>query len=252
MKKPTIDRRFWLTAALCATLLAVPPLAVQARDRQLNTALPRPEVTGVMTDEQRLDPTVRALYTQDVLSANNGYSIGEENSHKYTQMQGKLRQANRRGLLSDEQLEYLVQLVQDTEAAENVELESANYSTLNYCTLHTDDAGVEHLELTRCVSFTDNASPDTAFQVDTYIYISYLPNNGPILRLCVNSDDMPEDEVDSATLLDRFTSQLNITIPGEWEQDSETIFFHRPADLTASYHHTTGQRNLVVQIGVLG
>lgn len=251
MKKPTIDRRFWLTAALCAALLAVPPLTVQARDRQLNTALPRPEVTGVMTDEQRLDPTVRALYTQEVLSANNGYSIGEENSHKYTQMQGKLRQANRRGLLSDEQLEYLVQLVQDTEAAENVELEGANYSTLNYCTLHTDDAGVEHLELTRCVSFTDSSSPDTAFQVDTYLYISYLPNNGPILRLCVNSDDMPEDNVDSATLLDRFTSQLNITIPGEWEQDSETIFFHRPADLTASYHHTAGQRNLVVQIGVL-
>ena len=34
MKKPTIDRRFWLTTTLCAALLAVPPLAVQARDRQ--------------------------------------------------------------------------------------------------------------------------------------------------------------------------------------------------------------------------
>ena len=252
MKKPTIDRRFWLTTALCAALLAVPPLTVQARDRQLDTALPRPEVTGVMTDEQRLDPTVRALYTQEVLSANNGYSIGEENSHKYTQMQGKLRQANRRGLLSDEQLEYLVQLVQDTEAVENDEEQNYVYYSLNYCALHTDDAGVEHLELSNYVTTeTEDSSTRIADDQRTYLYISYLPNNGPILRLCVNSDDMPEDDVDSATLLDRFTSQLNITIPGEWEQNSETIFFHRPADLTASYHHTAGQRNLVVQIGVL-
>ena len=34
MKKPTIDSRFWLTTTLCAALLAVPQLAVQARDRQ--------------------------------------------------------------------------------------------------------------------------------------------------------------------------------------------------------------------------
>ena len=36
MKKLTIDPRFWLTAAFCAALLAAPPLAVQARDRQLD------------------------------------------------------------------------------------------------------------------------------------------------------------------------------------------------------------------------
>lgn len=147
MKKPTIDRRFWLTTALCSALLAVPPLAVQARDRQLDTALPRPEVTGVMTDEQRLDPTVRVLYTQQILSTNNGYTIGEENSHKYTQMQGKLRQANRRGLISDAQLDHLVQLAQATEAIENNEEDDYIYHSLNYCTLHTDAAGVEYLEL---------------------------------------------------------------------------------------------------------
>ena len=250
MKKPTIDRRFWLTAALCAALLAVPSLAVQARDRQLNTALPRPEVSGVMTDEQRLDPTVSALYKQQVLS-NNGYSIGEENSHKYPQMQGKLRQANRRGLLSDEQLDYLVQLVQDTEAVENDEEQNHIYYSLNYCTTHTDEAGIEHLELTNCsASAEDIASPDVAVQIDNYLYISYLPNNGPILQLCVNSDDMPEDDVDSATLMERFTSQLNLTIPGEWEQGSDTVYFNRAADLTASNYHTAGQRNLMVQLGV--
>ncbi len=252
MKKLTIDRRFWLTAALCAALLAVPPLTARARAQQYaDTTLPRPEVTGIMTDEQRLDPTVSALYRQQVLSINNGYSIGEENSHKYTQMLGKLRQANRRGLLSEEQLAYLVQLAQDTEAAENVELEAANYSTLNFCTLHTDAAGVEHLELAHSVPYTDDASPDTAFQIDGYVDIAYLPNNGPILEMRINCDDLPEDAIDSATLLDRFTSQLNLTIPGEWEQANETTLFHRAADLNAYYTHSTSQRYLAVSLRVL-
>ena len=250
MKKLTIDRRFWLTAALCAALLAVPSLAVQARDRQYDTALPRPEVPGVMTDEQRLDPTVSALYKQQVLS-NNGYSLSEENTHKYTQMQGKLRQANRRGLLSDEQLDYLLALVDSTQAAEEAGAEDYYYTGLNYCTVHTDEAGIEHLELTNCSApAEDIASPDVAVQIDNYLYISYLPNNGPILQLCVNGG-MPADDVEPATLMERFTSQLNLTIPGEWEQDSDTVYFNRAADLTASNYHTAGQRNLMVQLGVL-
>ena len=250
MKKSTIDRRFWLTAALCAALLAVPSLAVQARDRQYDTALPRPEVPGVMTDEQRLDPTVSALYKQQVLS-NNGYSLSEENSHKYPQMQGKLRQANRRGLLSERQLDYLLALVDSTQAAEEADTGENHYPGLNYCTVHTDEAGIEHLELANCSApAEDIASPDVAVRVDNYLYISYLPNNGPILQLCVNGS-MPADDVEPATLMERFTSQLNLTIPGEWEQDSDTVYFNRAADLTASNYHTAGKRNLMVQLGVL-
>lgn len=253
MKKPTIDRRFWLTTALCAALLAVPPLAVQARDRQLDTALPRPEVTGVMTDEQRLDPTVRVLYTQQILSTNNGYTIGEENSHKYTQMQGKLRQANRRGLISDAQLEYLVQLVQATEAIENNEEDDYIYHSLNYCTLHTDAAGVEYLELSNYVTTEteDGSTRIVTEQPRAYVSIAYLPNNGPILEMRINCDDLPEDDVDSLTLLDNFTSQLNLTIPGEWEQANENTLFHRAADLNAYYTHNSGQRYLAVSLRVL-
>ncbi len=254
MKKLTIDRRFWLTAALCAALLAVPPLTARVRAQQCaDTTLPRPEVTGVMTDEQRLDPTVRALYTQQVLSTNNGYTIGEENSHKYTQMQGKLRQANRRGLLSDAQLEYLVQLAQDTETIENNEEDDYIYHSLNYCTLHTDAAGVEHLELSNYVTTeTDDGSTRIVDeQPRVYVSIAYLPNNGPILEMLINCDDMPEDDIDSATLLDRFTSQLNLTIPGEWEQASETTLFHRAADLNAYYTHSTSQRYLAVSLRVM-
>ena len=250
MKKLTIDRRFWLTTALCAALLAVPPLAVQARDRQLDTALPRPEVTGVMTDEQRLDPTVRVLYTQQILSTNNGYTIGEENSHKYTQMQGKLRQANRRGLISDAQLEYLVQLVQATEAIENNEEDDYIYHSLNYCTLHADAAGVEYLELSNYVTTEteDGSTRIVTEQPRAYVSIAYLPNNGPILEMRINCDDLPEDDVDSLTLLDNFTSQLNLTIPGEWEQANETTLFHRAADLNAYYTHNSGQRYLAVSL----
>lgn len=253
MKKPTIDRRFWLTTALCAALLAVPPLAVQARDRQLDTALPRPEVTGVMTDEQRLDPTVRVLYTQQILSTNNGYTIGEENSHKYTQMQGKLRQANRRGLISDAQLDHLVQLAQTTEAIENNEEDDYIYHSLNYCTLHTDTAGVEYLELSNYVTTEteDGSTRIVTEQPRAYVSIAYLPNNGPILEMRINCDDLPEDDVDSLTLLDNFTSQLNLTIPGEWEQANENTLFHRAADLNAYYTHNSGQRYLAVSLRVL-
>ena len=250
MKKLTIDSRFWLTAAFCAALLAVPPLAVQARDRQLDTALPRPEVSGVMTDEQRLDPTVRVLYTQQILSTNNGYTIGEENSHKYTQMQGKLRQANRRGLISDAQLDHLVQLVQATEAIENNEEDDYIYHSLNYCTLHTDAAGVEYLELSNYVTTEteDGSTRIVTEQPRAYVSIAYLPNNGPILEMRINCDDLPEDDVDSLTLLDNFTSQLNLTIPGEWEQANETTLFHRAADLNAYYTHNSGQRYLAVSL----
>ena len=253
MKKLTIDPRFWLTTALCAALLAVPPLAVQARDRQLDTALPRPEVTGVMTDEQRLDPTVRVLYTQQILSTNNGYTIGEENSHKYTQMQGKLRQANRRGLISDSQLEYLVQLAQATEAIENNEEDDYIYHSLNYCTLHTDAAGVEYLELSNYVTTEteDGSTRIVTEQPRAYVSIAYLPNNGPILEMRINCDDLPEDDVDSLTLLDNFTSQLNLTIPGEWEQANETTLFHRAAELNAYYTHSSDQRYLAVSLRVL-
>ena len=77
MKKLTIDPRFWLTAAFCAALLAAPPLLTQARDRQADTtALTRPAVAGVMTDEERLDPTISALYSQKILSASDNFLVG--------------------------------------------------------------------------------------------------------------------------------------------------------------------------------
>ena len=198
MKKLTIDPRFWLTAAFCAALLAAPPLLTQARDRQADTtALTRPAVAGVMTDEERLDPTISALYSQKILSASNNFLVGEENSQKYSRMSGKLRQANRRGLLSDEQLNALLALVDVTEAAETAERGDYHYPGLHTCIFYSDAAGVEQLQLTYCSATPEEvASPENALTLDATIFISYLPNNGPILSITISYDDLPESTVD--------------------------------------------------------
>lgn len=218
MKKLTIDPRFWLTSAFCAALLAAPPLLTQARDRQADTtALTRPAVAGVMTDEERLDPTISALYSQKILSASNNFLVGEENSQKYSRMSGKLRQANRRGLLSDEQLNALLALVDVTEAAETAERGDYHYPGLHTCIFYSDAAGVEQLQLTYCSTTPEEvASPENALTLDATIFISYLPNNGPILSMTISYDDLPESTVDLETLQDRFCDQLKLTVPGEW------------------------------------
>lgn len=218
MKKLRIDPRFWLTAAFCAALLAVPPLLAQARDRQADTtALPRPEVAGVMTDEERLDPTISALYRQNILSSSDGFLVGENNDKKHTEMSGKLKQANNRGLLSDEQLNALLALVDATEAAQTSETANYAYTGLNTCLTHTDTAGVEHLQLTYCSATPEEvASPESALTLDATIFISYLPNNGPILSMTISYDDLPESTVDLETLQDLFCDQLKLTVPGEW------------------------------------
>ena len=218
MKKLTIDPRFWLTAAFCAALLAAPPLLTQARDRQADTtALTRPAVAGVMTDEERLDPTISALYSQKILSASNNFLVGEGNSQKYSRMSGKLRQANRRGLLSDEQLNVLLALVDVTEAAETAERGDYHYTGLHTCIFYSDAAGVEQLQLTYCSATPEEvASPENALTLDATIFISYLPNNGPILSMTISYDDLPESTVDLETLQDRFCDQLKLTVPGEW------------------------------------
>ena len=218
MKKLTIDPRFWLTATFCAALLAAPPLLTQARDRQADTtALTRPAVAGVMTDEERLDPTISALYSQKILSASNNFLVGEGNSQKYSRMSGKLRQANRRGLLSDEQLNALLALVDVTEAAETAERGDYHYTGLHTCIFYSDAAGVEQLQLTYCSAAPEEvASPENALTLDATIFISYLPNNGPILSMTISYDDLPESTVDLETLQDRFCDQLKLTVPGEW------------------------------------
>ena len=60
------------------------------------------------------------------------------------------------------------------------------------------------------------ASPENALTLDATIFISYLPNNGPILSMTISYDDLPESTVDLETLQDRFCDQLKLTVPGEW------------------------------------
>ena len=132
-------------------------------------------------------------------------------------MSGKLRQANRRGLLSDEQLNALLALVDVTEAAETAERGDYHYTGLHTCIFYSNAAGVEQLQLTYCSATPEEvASPENALTLDATIFISYLPNNGPILSMTISYDDLPESTVDLETLQDRFCDQLKLTVPGEW------------------------------------
>lgn len=246
MKKLRIDLRFWLTAAFCTALLAVPPLAVRASDRQAETSLPRPGISGTMNDDQRLDPVVSALYRQRILT-DDGHFVDEYNTLYHPQMIGKLRQAKSRGLLSEAQLDYLIAIIEKAEAQVDFPL------GLNYCTLYTDNAGVEHLSLT--ASFLTQEQIDAAqthIPIDAGISISYLADNGPILELNIFSCyDFPPDEIDEDTLLENFISQLKLTVPGEWEQAGEAGRSHKNANITASYNNTAGQRDLLVALSTL-
>lgn len=85
------------------------------------------------------------------------------------------------------------------------------------CIFYSDAAGVEQLQLTYCSATPEEvASPENALTLDATIFISYLPNNGPILSMTISYDDLPESTVDLETLQDRFCDQLKLTVPGEW------------------------------------
>ena len=113
--KKRIDARLLAAAGLCMALLAVPPLAVQVQAAQYAAPQTRPALPGVMSDEIRLDPVAGALYRYGVQGGiNRADSTWTENA--YTTLRGKLKQAAARGLLTRDQLDYLLAGIEEGEA----------------------------------------------------------------------------------------------------------------------------------------
>ena len=110
MKKQRSNNKFLKIAAVSLALLALPPLAVYGQTVRCRAAQPRPALPGVMSDEIRLDPVAGALYRYGVQGGiNRADSYWSDNV--FTVLRGKLKQAAARGLLSREQLDYLLDRV---------------------------------------------------------------------------------------------------------------------------------------------
>lgn len=115
MKKQRSNNKFLKIAAVSLALLALPPLAVYGQTVRCRAAQPRPALPGVMSDEIRLDPVAGALYRYGVQGGiNQADSYWSDNV--FTVLRGKLKQAATRGLLSREQLDYLLDRVAEGEA----------------------------------------------------------------------------------------------------------------------------------------
>ena len=115
MKMQRSNNKFLKIAAVSLALLALPPLAVYGQTVRCRAAQPRPALPGVMSDEIRLDPVAGALYRYGVQGGiNRADSYWSDNV--FTVLRGKLKQAAARGLLSREQLEYLLDRVAEGEA----------------------------------------------------------------------------------------------------------------------------------------
>lgn len=223
MKKLRIDKKFLATAALCAALLAVPPLSAKAQALCYAAPLERPAVQGIMSDDVRLDPVAGALYRYGIaggLSAPRSYGTTEL---AQTVMSGKIKQAANRGLLTAEQRDYLLdKLAQAEEVTPFQPVEEGELRSLFSLTYYEGDVNEVYFALYRPNSVEKGANGDIYYTMDTYtsVEIMYLPNNGAILAFGVNDEDLPAgDGVEAVT--EKFIDQLNTTLPGAWTQDEK-------------------------------
>lgn len=238
MKKPRIDKKFAVTAVLCAALLAVPPLAVGAQALYYNAPQTRPAVAGVMSDSVRLDPVAGALYRYGIVGGLSGPATYGDTKTAPTVMSGKLRQAFNRGLLNEAQWTYLKQKLDEAEKVTPFQpVEEGELRSLFSLTYYEGGVTEVAFSLYQPGEITKTENGDLSYTMVTYtsVDIMYLPDNGAILLLAVDDKELPAgDDLETAT--ENFITQLNTTLPGEWTQDE------KPGDNTTTrqyiYRHS--------------
>ena len=223
MKKLRIDKKFALTAALCAALLAVPPLSIGAQTLYYNAPQARPEVAGVMSDSVRLDPVAGALYRYGIAGGLSGPTTYGDTQTAQSVMSGKLRQAANRGLLSEEQWAYLKEKL--NEAVETTPFQPAEEGKLaSLFALIYYEGGVTEVSFSLYTpgEITKVGEDSYSYSMLTYtsVDIMYLPNNGAILQISVDDKELPGGD-DLETVTENFITQLDTTLPGAWTQDEK-------------------------------
>lgn len=214
MKKQRSNNKFLKIAAVSLALLALPPLAVYGQTVRCRAAQPRPALPGVMSDEIRLDPVAGALYRYGVQGGiNRADSYWSDNV--FTVLRGKLKQAAARGLLSREQLDYLLDRVAEGEAhAGPVQPENGSVQVQCYGCSYTGNIQTVSFRMYTVNAYKVTESGEMySIDDETSIELMYLPGNGA------------------------FLTQLDTTLDGSWEQTT--------TEDGLEYKHTSGVLRVV-------
>lgn len=227
------NKQFWKMAAASLALLALPPLAVYGQTARCRAAQPRPAMPGVMSDEIRLDPVAGALYRYGVQGGiNRADSYWSDNV--FTVLRGKLKQAAARGLLSQAQLDYLLDRVAEGEAhAGPTPLENGSVQVQCYGCSYTGNIQTVSFRMYTVDDYKVTES-GKMYSIDdeTSIELMYLPGNGAFLEVSVLDNRLPAAQSTPEEQAEAFLTQLDTTLDGGWEETA--------AEDGLEYKHTSG------------
>ena len=232
------NKQFWKMAAASLALLALPPLAVYGQTARCRAAQPRPAIPGVMSDEIRLDPVAGALYRYGVQGGiNRADSYWSDNV--FTVLRGKLKQAATRGLLSQAQLDYLLDRVDEGEAhAGLTPLENGSTQVLCYGCSYTGNIQTVSFRMYMVDAYKVTESGEMySIDDETSIELMYLPGNGAFLEVSVLDNRLPAAESTPEEQAEAFLAQLDTTLDGSWEETA--------AEDGLEYKHTSGVLRVV-------
>lgn len=232
------NKQFWKMAAASLALLALPPLAVYGQTARCRAVQPRPAMPGVMSDEIRLDPVAGALYRYGVQGGiNRADSYWSDNV--FTVLRGKLKQAATRGLLSQAQLDYLLDRVDEGEAhAGPTPLENGSTQVLCYGCSYTGNIQTVSFRMYMVDAYKVTESGEMySIDDETSIELMYLPGNGAFLEVSVHDEHLPAGDAAPEEQAEAFLTQLDTTLDGSWEQTA--------AEDGLEYKHTSGVLRVV-------
>lgn len=232
------NKQFWKMAAASLALLALPPLAVYGQTARCRAAQPRPAIPGVMSDEIRLDPVAGALYRYGVQGGiNRADSYWSDNV--FTVLRGKLKQAATRGLLSQAQLDYLLDRVDEGEAhAGLTPLENGSTQVLCYGCSYTGNIQTVSFRMYMVDAYKVTESGEMySIDDETSIELMYLPGNGAFLEVSVHDEHLPAAQSTPEEQAEAFLTQLDTTLDGSWEETT--------AEDGLEYKHTSGVLRVV-------
>lgn len=201
-------------------------------------AQPRPALPGVMSDEIRLDPVAGALYRYGVQGGiNRADSYWSDNV--FTVLRGKLKQAAARGLLSREQLDYLLDRVAEGEAhAGPVQPENGSVQVQCYGCSYTGNIQTVSFRMYTVNAYKVTESGEMySIDDETSIELMYLPGNGAFLQVGVLDNRLPAAESTPEEQVQAFLTQLDTTLDGSWEQTT--------TEDGLEYKHTSGVLRVV-------